>query len=340
MDAVFPASVLEFSKQFSTFKTPKDRTDGATETNKQIRGEPDWLDTAATLMLWRELVKAGLPATYHLTANTGDVTDIRVQDKGSHFYVDINVKGTKSEVKAYTTPAAYGNVPVKHGEIGVAWPRKPEHQTTAAVTVRRQEDGRVYAFGDEHVVLPDIYIKIFVHETPTHPRDLSRPHVHFCAWIATDSAAFGQEVAAFVDTVNAGQPTEIWGIKHPGLWMPSGVCRPFGQLIEHLEAQLQIHSPGWGGTGRAGWQHLNELAEEAKARGHAELGQALRLGIASYDRAAEVLTIQYDVVTSHKFKHDRIRAFAFVRQAEQRDCLLEIVRDLYPGIDRQIVVIS
>ena len=115
------SSLLIFGEEVSKYKTPCIRTRGANEAHNQQRGEPDWIDTVATLMLWRELVLAGIPVTYLLTANGGDETDLRVQVKGDPYFIDINVKGTKASVPTGTEPEALSFIKNKgHTEVEFA----------------------------------------------------------------------------------------------------------------------------------------------------------------------------------------------------------------------------
>jgi len=82
MKIAIPPGLLEFSREFSSYKTPDQRTQGWVEQEDEIRGQGDHLDTVGSLMLWRHLANEGLPVTYHLTAGEGDEADLQVSQSG------------------------------------------------------------------------------------------------------------------------------------------------------------------------------------------------------------------------------------------------------------------
>ncbi|MBU2769302.1 hypothetical protein HAP94_24875 [Acidithiobacillus ferrivorans] len=240
-----PGTVLRFGQQASKYKTPCIRTRGATEAPNQLRGEPDWIDTVATLMLWRELVLAGMPVTYLLTANGGDETDLRVQVKGDPYFIDINVKGTKASVPAHSNAAAYGNLPLKCEELGLTLTRidktnyKP-HQEGVRIELR---DGVPWAIADNAERLADIYIKIFVHAAPLTDEHCAKDvsHIHFTNWLPVEGKDFAAQLKLLNESIAAGTPPKIPGINHPGMWIQSRNCRPYEDLFAYLEKILQQH---------------------------------------------------------------------------------------------------
>jgi hypothetical protein len=259
-----PDYVLAFAKDFSRFKTPEVRTKGAVESANQSRGEPDWIDTVATLMLWHVLARGSLPVTIFITANSGDITDLRVQRKGSPQFIDINVKATKTPVREGVVPCDYGNVPVKQEELSVDVPglevdgslRSSEGKCSPTEMTRKIEvrsDGQNYVIDETGRALTQIahiFMKVFVHEVslnPTclpkshvhlNPTCLPESHVHFCNWIASDSSEFRESLDAFLDSIRKGRPQLIQGICHPGLWIPSSRTHPATDLWAYLNERV------------------------------------------------------------------------------------------------------
>jgi len=239
-----PKSVLKFAQEASVYKTPCIRTRGAGEAANQPRGEPDWIDTVATLMLWRELVIAGMPVTYMLTANGGDETDLRVQVKGDPHFIDINVKGTKANVPKTTEPAAYGNLAIKCEELGLALIKNGHGYLPHPIQVNIElRENRSWAVADKAERLADIYIKIFVHTEPlsAEHQQNEKMHVHFTNWLPVSGGDFAAQLLKLNSEIAAGNPPVIPGINHPGMWIVSTKCRPYEQLFEYLESQLQNH---------------------------------------------------------------------------------------------------
>ena len=237
-----PQEVIDFSKLVSPYKTPSKRTKGAEESEGQRRGEPDFIDTVATIMLWIELVKARLPATYILTANSGDETDIRIQKKGSSRCIDLNIKGTKANVPHHSKAEEYGNLAVKAEELGVLLKRIGDSKFaphSAAVKIE-ERNGRMWAVGDMEERLPDLFIKVFVHLSPGQcDQDTSsKPHVHFVSWLNTEGDKFKNHINTFNENIAKGLPSIIPGIKHPGLWISSNGCNKFESLLTYLESHL------------------------------------------------------------------------------------------------------
>lgn len=154
MKVYIPSGLLSFSREFSSYKTPDQRTQGWNEQPHETRGEGDHLDTVGSLMLWRYLAGSGLPVTYHLTAGEGDEADVQVSHNGDPVYV--NVKTSKYD----------------------EWEGDPE-DNNYHVAVKQVELEKK---------LPDIYAQIFV-----HLEGEDGPHVHLCGWIDTSSQEFEDE---------------------------------------------------------------------------------------------------------------------------------------------------
>ena len=147
-----PDGLIEFATEFSRFKTPKERTQGWTEQPDERRGLGDVLDTIGTLMVWRYLVEAGVPATYLLTAGEGDVADIQVRTTALGL-LNVNVKTSRWQ-PSHDNPCSGGHLAIKKVE-----------------TVKG---------------LADIYVQVFVHlEDPWE----QPPHVHICGCVGQDKVA-------------------------------------------------------------------------------------------------------------------------------------------------------
>lgn len=164
MKVEIPAGLVDFATEFSKAKTPAKRTKGWVELPTELRGEGDVMDTIGTLMLWRYLVAEGIPCTYHLTAGTGDETDIRVQ--ATDGCLDLNVKTSKYQPRNDERVCELNHIPVKEVEFGKT--------------------------------LADLFVEVFVHLEPPGGES---PHVHLCNWIARDCPAFQrQEVGEIPNT--------------------------------------------------------------------------------------------------------------------------------------------
>ena len=236
----FTKSILDFCKKTSKYKTPKIRTSGAEESGNQSRGEADWIDSVATIMLWRELASAGIPVTYYLTANGGDEPDLRVQYKGNDSYIDINVKGTKALIPNNNTPSQYGNVAIKQEELGLKLKKfDGSYEKQSQEVFIECIDGKFWAVTDKKIRLADIYIKVFVHEIPCEENDASAGVVYLTNWIYVGSNEFSERVDQFNRKMVDGKPEIIPGINHPGLWIPSNWTHRFPDFLLFLEKFVQ-----------------------------------------------------------------------------------------------------
>jgi hypothetical protein len=159
-----PDGLEAFAREFSQYKTPAARTQGWVEQDGEVRGEGDVMDTVGTLMLWRHLVAVGIPATYHLTANAGDETDLRVfTSTGS---LDINVKTSKWQPYNDGVLPARGFIGIKEVELD-----KPS----------------------------DVYVQVIVHLRPPNGEVA---HVHLCNWITSASEEFKKLTVSVIPNTN------------------------------------------------------------------------------------------------------------------------------------------
>lgn len=314
-----PNHVLAFARDFSLYKTPARRTRGAQEAGNQQRGEPDWIDTVATLMLWQELVRADIPTTFFLTANTGDETDLRVQRKGSDTFIDINVKGTKTSVPEDTTPAQYGNLPLKHEELGLDLPRQGGGYAPHPNPVRLVErDGRPWAVADHTERLADLYLKVFVHTGDA--AEGQGDHVHLTNWLPVAGADFQAQITALNTKIAKGRPDIIPGIWHPGIWAPSAECRPYLELFTYLEQVLQQEDPHF----VLRWKRLDVRTAQKRLRD--ELRLTLMAKWIEFDADSEIVTVTIPDQASPRKEFDACRA----RQNEVETILRE-------GFDTRVV---
>lgn len=230
-----PDYLLLSAKDLSTGKTPHRRTSGATESSSQLRGEPDVLDTIASIMLWREISALGLPVTIEITANSGDKSDLRVQSKGSENGILINVKATKADIPKHYTSDTYGNVAVKIEELGAknaTWNINPVYLDF--------RDADTYARSDKEIKLPHIFIKVFVrgyNHNDVNPTG-NKCNVTFSNWIATNSEEFSSFLRVFNKSISSGRVHKIPGINHPGLWIPPEYTKRYSELPSYLESKV------------------------------------------------------------------------------------------------------
>lgn len=154
-----PDGVIEFSKEFSRYKTPAVRTQGWKEQPHEQRGEGDMLDTLGSLMLWRYLVQNNVPVTYLLTGRQGDDADLQVKFKRPERekpLLDINVKTSKFDWEKQKDPCKPGHLAIKEVEFNKS--------------------------------VFDVYAQVFVHLNTSE-----KPHIHICGWIGRKDEAFERQ---------------------------------------------------------------------------------------------------------------------------------------------------
>ena len=154
-----PDGLLEFSEEFSQYKTPAVRTQGWQEQPHERRGESDVLDTLGSLMLWRYLAQNDVPVTYLLTGREGDDADLQVKfehPKRDKPRLNINVKTSKYDWGEKRDPCEPGHLAIKEIEF-------------------------------EKSVF-DVYAQVFVHLNASE-----KPHVHLCGWIGNKDKAFKKQ---------------------------------------------------------------------------------------------------------------------------------------------------